>query len=241
MDFTEEDLKLIETIRGYRGDKKIIESLKVENEILKEKNQEIQEALVPLKKELVDRDKLMNQIRDLKREKKELKKELAQAHERYKFVVTSADSVATVYSEIRNNLSKAKKEVLVCSPWITYLVDEFQGFPQGVTLKIITNFRKEDVKRGITDVDKLRALQDLGAEIRYNNNLHAKMVFIDGQTAIISSANLTKRGLSVNYEAGAVIKDTEKVQEAVNFFNNVWEESETLTPELIRSFAQGSS
>ena len=124
----------------------------------------------------------------------------------------------------------------MCSPWITYLVNEFKGFKQDVNLKIITNFRKEDVKRGITDIDKLRALQDLGAEIRYNNNLHAKMVFIDGKTAIISSANLTKRGLSVNYEAGSVIKDYEKVQEAVEFFDNVWKDSEILTSELIRKY-----
>ena len=92
------------------------------------------------------------------------------------------------------------------------------------------------MKRGITDIDKLRALQELGAEIRYNNNLHAKMVFIDGKTAIISSANLTKRGLSVNYEAGSVIKDYDKVQEAVKFFDNVWKESEILTSELIRRY-----
>lgn len=238
MDFSKKDLELIEAIRVYRSDKKVIETLKLENHILKEKNQEIQEALVPLKKEFIDRDKLLNQIRDLKKEKKKLKAELEQYHDNYKFVVTTADSVATVYSEIRNNLSEAKKEVLVCSPWITYLVDEFQGFSRDVSLKIITNFRKEDVEHGITDVDKLRALQELGAEIRYNNNLHAKMVFIDGKTAIISSANLTKRGLSVNYEAGAVIKDQNKVQEAVKFFNSVWEESENLTPELIRSYIQ---
>lgn len=240
MEFSKEDLELIETIRQYRSDKKIIETLKLENHVLKEKNQEIQDALVPLKKEFIDRDKLINQIKDLKHEKNKLENELAQFKEKYTFVVTTSDSVSTVYSEIRKNLSEAKKEVLVCSPWITYLVNEFQGFPQGITLKIITNFRKEDVERGITDVDKLRALQELGAEIRYNNNLHAKMVFIDGKTAIISSANLTKRGLSVNYEAGAVIKDQDKVKEAVKFFNSVWGESETLTPELIRNYAQVS-
>ena len=84
---------------------------------------------------------------------------------------------------------------------------------------------------------KLQTLQDLGAEIRYNNNLHAKMVFIDNKTAIIlPRANLTKRGLSVNFEAGAVIKDSEKVQEAVKFFEEVLGESETLTPELIRMY-----
>jgi phosphatidylserine/phosphatidylglycerophosphate/cardiolipin synthase-like enzyme len=62
------------------------------------------------------------------------------------------------------------------------------------------------------------------------------MVFIDAKTVIISSANLTKRGLSVNYEAGAVIKDMEKVQEAIKFFDNVWNESEILTPELVRRY-----
>lgn len=240
MDFSKEDIELIESIRAYRSDKKIIETLKLENHVLKEKNQEIQEALVPLKKEFIDREKLISQINDLKLEKKKLQMELSQFKEKYKFVVTTSDSVSTVYSEIRKNLSEAKKEVLVCSPWITYLVNEFQGFPKGITLKIITNFRKEDVEREITDVDKLRALQELGAQIRYNNNLHAKMVFIDGKTAIISSANLTKRGLSVNYEAGAVIKDQDKVEEAVKFFENVWGESEILTPELIRNYAQVS-
>ena len=236
IEFSKKDLDLIKKLRSYRSDETIIKTLKVENEVLKEKNNEIKDDFVNLNKELIDREELINQIRELKQENKNLKGKLVQNAEKYKFVVTSSDSVNTVYGEIRNSLAEAKNEVLVCSPWITYLVNEFKGFPQGVKLKIITNFRKEDVKRGITDIDKLRALQDLGAEIRYNNNLHAKIVFIDGKTAIISSANLTKRGLSVNYEAGAVIKDLEKVQEAVKFFNGVWKESKILTPELIRKY-----
>jgi phosphatidylserine/phosphatidylglycerophosphate/cardiolipin synthase-like enzyme len=235
--FTKKDLDFIEKIRTYRSNEILIKKLSLENKVLKEKNSEIINDFIYLNKELIDRDKLINQIRELKREKKDLKQELVENREKYKFVVTTSDSVTpSVYGEIRKNLSEAKNEVLVCSPWITHLVDEFKGFSQGITIKIITNFRKEDVERGITDADKLRALHDLGAEIRYNNNLHAKMVFVDGKTVIISSANLTKRGLSVNYEAGAVIKDREKVQEAVKFFDNVWKESETLTPELVRRY-----
>ncbi len=236
IEFSKKDLELIENIRNYRSDEIIIKSLKIDNKILKEKNREIHDDFVNLNKELIDREELLDQINKLKTETKRLKQELVQNSEQYKFVVTSTNSINTVYGEIRSNLSEAKKEVFVCSPWITYLVDEFKGFPKGVRLKIITNFRKEDVEHGITDVDKLQTLQDLGAEIRYNNNLHAKMVFIDNKTAIISSANLTKRGLSVNFEAGAVIKDSEKVQEAVKFFEEVWGESKTLTPELIRMY-----
>ena len=237
IEFTKKDLEFIEKIRTFRSDTTTIQTLTVENEVLKKKNHEIQDDFAILNKDLIDREELLKQIHELKRQKMDLEQKLFQNSEKYKFVVTSTDSSNTVYGEIRNNLSEAKNEVLVCSPWITYLVNEFKEFPKGVNLKIITNFRKEDVKRGITDVDKLRALQDLGAEIRFNNNLHAKMVFIDAKTAIISSANLTKRGLSVNYEAGAVIKDSEKVKEAVKFFNSVWKESEILTPELIREYA----
>lgn len=237
IEFTKKDLEFIEKIRTFRSDITTIQTLTVENEVLKSKNHEIQDDFAHLNKDLIDREELLKQIHELKREKIDLEQKLFQNAEKYKFVVTSTDSSNTVYGEIRNNLSDAKNEVLVCSPWITYLVNEFKEFPKGVNLKIITNFRKEDVKRGITDVDKLRVLQDLGAEIRFNNNLHAKMVFIDAKTAIISSANLTKRGLSVNYEAGAVIKDSEKVKEAVKFFNNVWKESEILTPELIQEYA----
>lgn len=236
IEFTKKDLEFIEKIRTFRSDITTLQILKVENEVLKKKNHEIQNDFAHLNKDLIDREELLKQITQLKREKSELKQKLFQNTENYKFVVTSTDSSNTVYGEIRNNLSEAKNEVLVCSPWITYLVNEFKEFPQGVSLKIITNFCKEDVKRGITDVDKLRALHDLGAEIRFNNDLHAKMVFIDAKTAIISSANLTKRGLSVNYEAGAVIKDSENVKEAVKFFNSVWKESETLTPELIQKY-----
>lgn len=48
----------------------MIETIKSENQILKDKNKEIQDALIPLKKEIIDRDKLIKQINDLKKEKR---------------------------------------------------------------------------------------------------------------------------------------------------------------------------
>jgi len=48
-------------------------------------------------------------------------------------------------------------------------VDEFGDFNKKINLKVIANFREEDVKSGITDLDKFRVLKNLGAEIRYNN------------------------------------------------------------------------
>ena len=105
-----------------------------------------------------------------------------------------------------------------------------------VDLKVITNFRKEDVKTGITDLDKLRVLHDLGAEVRYNNDVHAKIIVMDSKTAIISSANLTRNGLRVNYEAGVKIMDHESVKMAEEFFYGVWDNSQLLTEEMIKNF-----
>ena len=88
----------------------------------------------------------------------------------------------------------------------------------------------------ISDLDKLRVLKDtFGAEIRYNNELHAKMVVIDNSVAIISSANLTKKGLSVNYEAGVCLRDQYVVNKVAQFFNDIWKESQPLTQQAIEN------
>ena len=166
-----------------------------------------------------------------------LKSDLENFDDYFEFLITSPNNVFSVLGEIRRCLNGAKDEVLVCSPWITYLASEFKNFNKNVKIKVITNWRREDIESGITDLDKLRVLYDLGAVIRFNNDLHAKMLIVDSREAIISSANFTKRGLQVNYEAGVIIRKKEDVSHATDFFNGVWEESKSLTMEMIKNKA----
>ena len=236
MEVSNESMDLIEKIKEFRGCKEIRETLEFENKVLREQNEDLRNAFVELQKDFIDRKKLLEQIEYLKKQNQSLRLELESYSEKFRFLVTTPDSTCTVYGDIRNSLSKAKREVLVCSPWITYLVDEFKDFKKHGSLKVITNFRRDDVKKGITDPDKLRVLQNMGAEVRYNNNVHAKMVIVDSEVAIISSANLTGRGLRVNYEAGVKVNDKKPVKMAEEFFYGVWEESRPLTEEMIRKF-----
>lgn len=229
MEVSDEILEIVEKIRDYRIDKEIMETLKSENELLAKQNIEFKKALTNLHSELIDQNELLEKIKNLTVENRELKLDKESYDNKFDFVVTTPNLTNTVYGEIRTSLAEAKKEVLVCSPWITYLFDEFKGFNKDVKMKIITTFREEDIHKGITDKDKLNALINRGAEVRYNNNLHAKMIFVDSKTAIISSANLTKNGLSVNYEAGMVIRDKDYVKKALEFFNGVWKESKPLS------------
>ena len=104
-----------------------------------------------------------------------------------------------------------------------------------MNIKVITNCRDEDIKSGITDKDKLRVLHDnIGADLRFNNKLHAKLMIIDSKVAIISSANLTRSGLHVNYEAGVIIKKKRDVLKAAEFFNDVWMRSKPLTIDMVK-------
>jgi phosphatidylserine/phosphatidylglycerophosphate/cardiolipin synthase-like enzyme len=98
---------------------------------------------------------------------------------------------------------------------------------------------KEDIEKGVTDLDKIRALKEAGAEIKYNNMLHAKLFIIDQNVAIISSANLTEKGLHANYEAGIRITDEKTLQEVIYFFNEAWRGSEEVTQKRIELCMNG--
>lgn len=238
MEIPDNKLDFIETIREYRRSKEYEDLLREENKKLKEDNQELKDIIEDLSSEIIDYHNVLDELNELKDDNRLLELENEKQNNQCGVIVTTPHSTSSVIAEIKDNLSKAKNEVLVCSPWITYLVEEFDQFKRGVILKVVINFRKEDIESGITDLDKIRVLRRLGAQIRYNNDLHAKMIFIDGKTAIISSANLTKRGLSVNYEAGVIIRNKEHVQNALKFFNGVWEESLPLSEDMIREMSR---
>jgi len=67
-------------------------------------------------------------------------------------------------------------------------------------------------------------------EVRLYNKeqLHAKMIIIDGVTVVEGSFNLTKSALTTNIENAHVIIDPENVRERVEKFNNLWNEATTI-------------
>ncbi len=241
MKVSKEILELAEKIKDYSTDIKLVKELNIKKEVLGEQVGELEKSIKILKLNTIEQNKLLEQIKELEINKKKLKLDLEKSKEAYTFVVTTPNEASnTVYGEISRELSKAQQEILISSPWITHIVNELSSLKKKddqkkINIKIITRLIKEDVDNGITDLNKLRALEDIGAEIRYNNDLHAKMVIIDNSVAIISSANLTKKGLlSVNYEAGICLRDKNMVNKVAQFFNDIWKESQPLTQQAIK-------
>ncbi|MDO8741138.1 MAG: phospholipase D-like domain-containing protein [Candidatus Woesearchaeota archaeon] len=239
---SQEIIELAEKIKNYRTDMKLVEELKIKKEALENQVAELEKSIKILKLNTMEQNKLLEQLKELETDKKKLKLDLEKSKEAYTFVVTTPSEASnTVYGEISRELSKAQQEILISSPWITHIIDELSSFKKKddknkVNIKVITRLIREDIEKGVTDLDKLRALKDtFDAEIRYNNDLHAKMVIIDNSVAIISSANLTKKGLSVNYEAGICLRDKNMVNKIAQFFNDIWKESKPLTPQAIEN------
>ena len=205
----DEIIKKADEVRKIRISTKEIEEYKIETKAQKSQIEEMDANIIQLRKSILDQDLLQDRISKLEEEIKIKTEDLENLKKDYTFVVTCpAHASRTVYGEISRAIDLAKKEIHICSPWITYILDELDSVNKrgNIKVKVITRLVKEDIETGFTDLNKLRALREnYGAEIRYNNNLHAKMIIVDGKVAVISSANITESGLKVNYEAGISI------------------------------------
>lgn len=155
-----------------------------------------------------------------------------------------------IISKVEEFIKSAKSEVAITSPWIFY-VDWFtsnikQLTDRGVKVRIITWPWYERRKVGgrweyIENRRQSFALERFldmfpPGTVKLNENLHSKLVIVDGKKVIASSANLTQTGFWENYEAGIWIEDEEVAKAAMEYFEKVWnsKDSVTLTREFMK-------
>jgi hypothetical protein len=115
------------------------------------------------------------------------------------------------------------REVRISSPYLDNTGTEYlvKMLKNRVKIKLIT--RKTDKK---AQEDALSMLSQLGAEIRYDKMLHARIIIFDDVAAIISSADLDSEGLNNQKQAGILTLDKIVVRDAITFFDKAWEMAE---------------
>ena len=115
------------------------------------------------------------------------------------------------------------REVRISSPYLDNTGAEYlvKMLKNRVKVKLIT--RKGDKK---AQEDALNMLNQLGAEIRYDKMLHARIIIFDDVAAIISSADLDSEGLNNQKQAGILTLDKIVVRDAITFFDKAWEMAE---------------
>jgi len=84
-----------------------------------------------------------------------------------------------------------------------------------VSVLVITDLSRDNMLKGTTDVSGLVHLCEAlpGTEVRFLPNVHAKVYVADERCAIVTSGNLTEKGLRFNLEYGFYLDEPELVKQ----------------------------
>lgn len=133
--------------------------------------------------------------------------------------------------EISDALRADASELRIICPFIKKnAIERILEYRPG-KIQVITRFNLADFAEGVSDIEALRELLKVGADIRGIKNLHAKIYLFGSSCAIITSANLTKAALERNHEFGLVAEDESLIKACRGYFGNLW----NIPNSLIRS------
>ena len=90
-----------------------------------------------------------------------------------------------------------------------------QAAYKNISVRVITN--------AIRPVNILTRNKVLAKQWYHRKNLHAKLMIIDGATAILGSHNYTMNAFSRNLELSVIISDKNTVQSLSAYFGELWQ------------------
>lgn len=126
-------------------------------------------------------------------------------------------------AEMHSGLSRDSTSLKIVCPFITErvltkLLHEHQ--PGG--LRVVTRFNLADFASGVSDIGALRSALDAGGQVRGLRGLHSKVFIFGSSRAVVTSANLTSRGLDGNREFGCVSEQREFIDACTAYFDEIW-------------------
>jgi len=94
--------------------------------------------------------------------------------------------------------ANAREQLVIAAPFITRRA--LEEMLRTVTVRdviVVTTWRAADILRGSSDLELYPYLRSRGWELRLHKHLHAKLIVVDWRSAIISTANITQRGIGL--------------------------------------------
>ena len=158
-----------------------------------------------------------------------------------------AQDIAEVFNaDFQHQRPSMKNDDLIYSPynsrekWLQYINQakhSIKMYAQSISDKEIVNALSDAGNRGVkieiltTDKSKQAVYQELtqsgvDLEISKHYYIHAKVIIIDNQIAILGSINLTRASLDDNRELAVVIRDASIIQKLNDTFQHDWQSSE---------------
>ncbi len=132
--------------------------------------------------------------------------------------------------------SLAQEESMIISPFLgaTTVMNLLGDNPRKA--KVITRFNLDDMVQGVSDIKVFEYFLQKGILVRGIKRLHSKVYIFGANKVIVTSANLTRAGLTANVECGVVSDDPQFLHSTINYFNELWEHGKPLTPSRLASW-----
>ena len=112
-----------------------------------------------------------------------------------------------LFGQIREYLMSASRTygiVYVIVPYIqsTILEQLLNGIDAEIV--VITSWKPRDIASGASDIESYRICEKFGARLYVNNTIHLKIYSVDFDDAILSTANVSRRGLGVDTDKPSI-------------------------------------
>ena len=141
--------------------------------------------------------------------------------------------------EFDSLIASAEKRLRIAAPYFSEgtIRAILEYCKSTVDLQFIFRLSSEGVRSGSQSAKAVAWLMSKsGCRIRIAANLHAKVIIADDRAAIVTSSNLTHRGLCQNIELGALLEERKAVKvvsaEFDNWFDNLEEPDSKRLQEL---------
>ncbi len=165
----------------------------------------------------------------------------ADARSRYRHVFTSQGSGSTAKEMALEIVRSARRKVFIASYLLgeADLLDAIFATAQRLRggVYVISELSERSMRQHLAELEDapdpdaaVRAHKKNFAEltrhavaVRGRPDCHAKFITADDRIALVSSANLDTRGLSITGENGVVITDADQVERLARFFTRLWD------------------
>ena len=165
----------------------------------------------------------------------------ADAGSGYRHVFTSEGSGSTVKETVLEIVRSARRKVFIASYLLgeADLLDEIFAAARRLRggVYVISELSERSMREHLAELEdesdpvaavrahkkNFAGLTRHGVAVRGRPDCHAKFITADDRVALVSSANLDTRALSITGENGVVITDTDQVDRLARFFTRLWD------------------
>lgn len=116
-----------------------------------------------------------------------------------------------------------KKSLKITSPFVKrkIVTDLLSNKSKQVNLQLITSCKLINFYRSVSDTDALKDILNNDGKIYNYQALHAKIYLFDDSKAVVTSSNLTEKGLKNNFEYGIYLDEPVLIKQIDKDFNDL--------------------